>query len=149
MWLFFFSSRRRHTRCALVTGVQTCALPICDVYREGFRLSSVGAVGAKYANPPIFGADVDEAAEAVGGHIAVAIFGAVEPGHHLFGKFVAEAVAHLGSVSNPAGRDPVGEGRFDCLGRQGGGYRRPARFRAIFRRTVRSLTRSPQPQTQK
>src|SRR3546814_18302659 len=27
----FFSSRRRHTRCALVTGVQTCALPICCV----------------------------------------------------------------------------------------------------------------------
>src|SRR3546814_7967062 len=25
---FFFSSRRRHTMCALVTGVQTCALPI-------------------------------------------------------------------------------------------------------------------------
>src|SRR3546814_10459370 len=31
---FFFSSRRRHTRCALVTGVQTCALPI------SLRLSS-------------------------------------------------------------------------------------------------------------
>src|SRR3546814_3513889 len=28
--VFFFSSRRRHTRCALVTGVQTCALPILD-----------------------------------------------------------------------------------------------------------------------
>src|SRR3546814_2847035 len=28
--IFFFSSRRRHTRCALVTGVQTCALPICS-----------------------------------------------------------------------------------------------------------------------
>src|SRR3546814_4857749 len=27
---FFFSSRRRHTRCALVTGVQTCALPISN-----------------------------------------------------------------------------------------------------------------------
>src|SRR3546814_4605200 len=27
---FFFSSRRRHTRCALVTGVQTCALPIFE-----------------------------------------------------------------------------------------------------------------------
>src|SRR3546814_8678621 len=26
--MFFFSSRIRHTRCALVTGVQTCALPI-------------------------------------------------------------------------------------------------------------------------
>src|SRR3546814_8572296 len=32
-WLlgFVFSSRRRHTRCALVTGVQTCALPIYRV----------------------------------------------------------------------------------------------------------------------
>src|SRR3546814_3095016 len=30
MYFFFFSSRRRHTRCALVTGVQTCALPIYD-----------------------------------------------------------------------------------------------------------------------
>src|SRR3546814_7645263 len=29
--MFFFSSRRRHTRCALVTGVQTCALPICQL----------------------------------------------------------------------------------------------------------------------
>src|SRR3546814_20506982 len=28
MCVFFFSSRRRHTKCALVTGVQTCALPI-------------------------------------------------------------------------------------------------------------------------
>src|SRR3546814_10336414 len=27
---FFFSSRRRHTSCALVTGVQTCALPISE-----------------------------------------------------------------------------------------------------------------------
>src|SRR3546814_7646944 len=30
MVFFFFSSRRRHTRCALVTGVQTCALPIYE-----------------------------------------------------------------------------------------------------------------------
>src|SRR3546814_4184922 len=29
--VFFFSSRRRHTRCALVTGVQTCALPISSI----------------------------------------------------------------------------------------------------------------------
>src|SRR3546814_1271280 len=28
--VFFFSNRRRHTSCALVTGVQTCALPIFD-----------------------------------------------------------------------------------------------------------------------
>src|SRR3546814_1386332 len=31
IFCFFFSSRRRHTRCALVTGVQTCALPIYDL----------------------------------------------------------------------------------------------------------------------
>src|SRR3546814_7869139 len=30
MFVFFLSSRRRHTSCALVTGVQTCALPICS-----------------------------------------------------------------------------------------------------------------------
>src|SRR3546814_11182538 len=30
---FFVSSRRRHTRCALVTGVQTCALPISSARR--------------------------------------------------------------------------------------------------------------------
>src|SRR3546814_6981384 len=34
VYLFFFSSRRRHTRCALVTGVQTCALPIYDIRQD-------------------------------------------------------------------------------------------------------------------
>src|SRR3546814_5791497 len=36
---FFFSSRRRHTRCALVTGVQTCALPI------SFSIALSGTMG--------------------------------------------------------------------------------------------------------
>src|SRR3546814_960189 len=36
MCFFFFSSRRRHTRCALVTGVQTCALPIYPEPDSGF-----------------------------------------------------------------------------------------------------------------
>src|SRR3546814_18401427 len=35
MVCFFFSSRRRHTRCALVTGVQTCALPISHCQSGG------------------------------------------------------------------------------------------------------------------
>src|SRR3546814_8190169 len=35
VFFFFFSSRRRHTICALVTGVQTCALPIYFVH-HGF-----------------------------------------------------------------------------------------------------------------
>src|SRR3546814_1317624 len=52
--LFFFSSRRRHTRCALVTGVQTCALPIsivpeitidqCRDYADKRRAGKIGWV---------------------------------------------------------------------------------------------------------
>src|SRR3546814_1959395 len=34
MSFFFFASRRRHTSCALVTGVQTCALPICESHLQ-------------------------------------------------------------------------------------------------------------------
>src|SRR3546814_3641561 len=47
---FFFSSRRRHTRCALVTGVQTCALPILPVDASGnilFPLSGQVSVSGK------------------------------------------------------------------------------------------------------
>src|SRR3546814_6730091 len=43
MSLFFFSSRRRHTRCALVTGVQTCALPIYAGHRGLPRREEDGA----------------------------------------------------------------------------------------------------------
>src|SRR3546814_21036068 len=38
---FFFSSRRRHTRCALVTGVQTCALPISRNKRRTTNLTII------------------------------------------------------------------------------------------------------------
>src|SRR3546814_1365785 len=53
--LFFFSSRRRHTRCALVTGVQTCALPICrsgcrsDVSRDLYIAAKVRRVATHVA----------------------------------------------------------------------------------------------------
>src|SRR3546814_1694096 len=44
----FFSSRRRHTRCALVTGVQTCALPISHRYgvADLAKLAAAGAAAA-------------------------------------------------------------------------------------------------------
>src|SRR3546814_10699363 len=61
--LFFFSSRRRHTRCALVTGVQTCALPI------------------SYLAHPILGARYVECVEALQdltGSDPVEIFGEVD-----------------------------------------------------------------------
>src|SRR3546814_6460346 len=57
VYVFFFSSRRRHTRCALVTGVQTCALPIFTIARSG-------------KSPVIFGrsADFAKAADKVIAH---------------------------------------------------------------------------------
>src|SRR3546814_5131755 len=39
--MVFFSSRRRHTRCALVTVVQTCALPICLMRSEPVRIQLI------------------------------------------------------------------------------------------------------------
>src|SRR3546814_1169158 len=52
--MFFFPSRRRHTRCALVTGVQTCALPILPRFLD--RVYYRGPVsdhfdGARFFNP--------------------------------------------------------------------------------------------------
>src|SRR3546814_10150006 len=56
---FFFSSVRRHTRCALVTGVQTCALPI--FFDEDVRPELVQQVVGHYA------ADLtDDELEAIG-----------------------------------------------------------------------------------
>src|SRR3546814_5547414 len=43
--VFFFSSRRRHTRCALVTGVQTCALPICRSRRQAGQPVDLARIG--------------------------------------------------------------------------------------------------------
>src|SRR3546814_12303141 len=56
---FFFSSRRRHTRCALVTGVQTCALPatsgiVSKVQSDpgfGAQRSGPGAKGPRAFDP--------------------------------------------------------------------------------------------------
>src|SRR5213076_3470134 len=57
LFFFFFSSRRRHTRWLVVTGVQTCALPISlarllDALRQrgDVRVDTFGAFLARY--PP-------------------------------------------------------------------------------------------------
>src|SRR3546814_7957071 len=66
MWYvygFLFSSRRRHTICALVTGVQTCALPISDTItvKGGLRYTNSKRhfVGCTFDNnfDPIHGDD--------------------------------------------------------------------------------------------
>src|SRR3546814_8130940 len=50
---FFFSSRRRHTRCALVTGVQTCALPIYEFPAK--NLQEFIEYGRQHPNEITFG----------------------------------------------------------------------------------------------
>src|SRR3546814_1329961 len=57
--VFFFSSRRRHTRCALVTGVQTCALPILPAPNT----DSVEEVAAEMPVPVLVAMEEGEGSE--------------------------------------------------------------------------------------
>src|SRR3546814_17219362 len=109
----FFSSRRRHTRCALVTGVQTCALPISAVTGlvalafpisvplqlllfAGLCLLSVWGGRRWYTANPVDSQDPllnDRAARLVGEVVTV-----VEP------------------IDNGRGRVKVGDGVWSCRG---------------------------------
>src|SRR3546814_4656058 len=91
VFIFFFSSRRRQTRCALLTGVQTCALPIYS-----------SALGAKRALAKVGYATLSEALDA-----------------HL--PRIAPASALLGDIIEIEGDGPlgsmgvyVGNGRIFC-----------------------------------
>src|SRR3546814_8912844 len=96
--VFFFSSRRRHTRCALVTGVQTCALPIyagrVTIDEQDLRhvtLDSLrGAIGLvsqeillfddslraniAYGRPGASDAEIEKAARMAGAHDFISAF---------------------------------------------------------------------------
>src|SRR3546814_1471296 len=57
----FFSSRRRHTRCALVTGVQTCALPISMMALQvGLRRTLAPAAILGYSGALLAGDELKE-----------------------------------------------------------------------------------------
>src|SRR3546814_12480949 len=83
--MYLFSSRRRHTRCALVTGVQTCALPIVRAFAVGANHGQPGdperlAKGiitlVDDANPPLrmpFGSDTVAVIEAKNAFVAEAM----------------------------------------------------------------------------
>src|SRR3546814_15135345 len=55
---FVFSSRRRHTRCAVVTGVQTCALPIFAIAGRSVGGELMGAV--VNSDPDLWGAVISD-----------------------------------------------------------------------------------------
>src|SRR3546814_5056931 len=66
--VFFVSSRRRHTSCALVTGVQTCALPISDIdsaAQAGFKMIVNNRPDGEEPDQPA-SAELGERAEAQG-----------------------------------------------------------------------------------
>src|SRR3546814_5906402 len=73
MIYFFFSSRRRHTRCALVTGVQTCALPIskaaipndttAEISQLVAAISEPGLVDTLGNSPALYAVMADDAAQ--------------------------------------------------------------------------------------
>src|SRR3546814_5827339 len=93
VYYFFFTSRRRHTRCALVTGVQTCALPI-------YRLFGKAAYSA---------ADKKRMVVLLKKHGLIA--GAV-------GRFITLRVNRGPLLRKPRGGSPsiVPDGRIDWLG---------------------------------
>src|SRR3546814_7869516 len=74
----FFSSRRRHTRCALVTGVQTCALPI---YSERFSNVTYSIMNNLY--------HFDYATEFRNRHNRIPPVGSFAVSDELYGDFVS------------------------------------------------------------
>src|SRR3546814_3278800 len=97
---FFFSSRRRHTRCALVTVVQTCALPILSCWSEYDIIDT--------ASTPQIIADGISAVEALGPfglNSLTAYFGLMRVGRPCPGEVlvVSGAAGSTGSVAAQIG----------------------------------------------
>src|SRR3546814_17249678 len=114
--IFFFSSRRRHTRCALVTGVQTCALPIF-LLTDG--VSNAGSLSPERAA---------ELAKAESIRIHAIAFGG-DGGQGLFGLFRAQtdasidaeglrAIAQKNGGSYFRARDKIGRASWRARGGQ-------------------------------
>src|SRR3546814_10689250 len=82
--MFFFSSRRRHTRCALVTGVQTCALPISVASRTDADLGELAEL--RFAVGFLIGEHIEAGAALLQDHLRGAAVVAV---------FIDEALALL------------------------------------------------------
>src|SRR3546814_13688716 len=98
VFLFLFSRRRRHTRCALVTGVQTCALPI----------SLVEFLARRYA--AVDGASIVAAASGPGlgrTPIAPATTRRGRSPHRMAGPTLLRLPSHTAPETTPRPRRPV------------------------------------------
>src|SRR3546814_17402424 len=124
---FFFSSRRRHTRCALVTGVQTCALPI-SCHRDQQRHPRKPAPGRR-----LF----------FSGHGRV---GGLRARNDKFGQTANPFTAHKGKPPRPTLaviRSPHGRLKNQCQNFLGRARRFPKLYPTTRKQKVHSRTRQP------
>src|SRR3546814_5073520 len=98
MLRFVFSSRRRHTRCALVTGVQTCALPISKTRAFWDQYGLGGVVGALQGRVDDIGKRNEDVVRSVASGMT---FGLAD-----------EAAAGLSSLTG-IGEQPGGQGDYE------------------------------------
>src|SRR3546814_14581866 len=118
---FFFSSRRRHTRCALVTGVQTCALPISPAEAAQQRAADRLMIARQHDGLAVAGKALEEG-------IAVhAQCPAVEAWHHVAGG------------THRADRKSVGEGKSVSVRVDLGGRGIIKKKKQKYRQSSRSL----------
>src|SRR3546814_7448756 len=113
---FFFSSRRRHTRCALVTGVQTCALPIWIVrLGVGREREDVGPPGKQQGGAvPLMDIEIENedaggiafCQQAIGGDRKVVEHAIARPGRRLRVVAPARAVGGMAMAQRPPRRPP-------------------------------------------
>src|SRR3546814_3355825 len=81
--VFFFSSRRRHTRCALVTGVQTCALPISSLRKSTQFITvhcSATPEGKRFDATDLDSWHLKQGWAGIGYHFVVQLDGSIEAG---------------------------------------------------------------------
>src|SRR3546814_2667011 len=98
IFVFFFSSRRRHTRCALVTGVQTCALPISWPQNIAMGAQHVVAMfGSTILAPLLMGFDANVAILMSG--VGTLIFFFFVRGR--VPSYLGSSFAFIGGVSSP------------------------------------------------
>src|SRR3546814_11230475 len=127
----FFSSRRRHTRCALVTGVQTCALPIL-----AFSPGTIDKPGKKIAqalhgdwDAPAIGFDDPEVIFLIGPNTLISFTGFP---YGTPGKWLTERLDAGAQI-----------GRRSCWGEAGHAVERPLAAVAVTKKTMTDANHTP------
>src|SRR3546814_15152794 len=104
---FFFSSRRRHTRCALVTGVQTCALPISLLSLRPTTCGSCAFGSQGMMSLPVMCRDMGRSSALGNRHAVLACRAAARPPRRRRRAGVSSGVAVAAVLQGRPRRPPV------------------------------------------